>query len=141
MSFLQDIYIEEQGLRDGLQSVLFPVSTEQKLRWIEQFVDAGVQRIQLGSFVHPKLVPMMSDTDILFNKIAEKSFSKTMVFSALVLNEKGIQRAIECNVKHLSISLSASNTHSLKNTGKDIKESKIELAKMIKTARQHQIKI
>lgn len=141
MSFLQDIFIEEQGLRDGLQTIAFPVSTVKKLRWIDQLVDAGIKRIQIGSFVHPKLVPMMADTDILFKKIAEKPFPKTTVFSALVLNEKGVLRAIDCNVKHLSISLSASNTHSLKNTGKDIKESKTELANMIKTAQQHNIKV
>ncbi len=140
MPIEQVIFIEEQGLRDGLQTLSLPIAIDTKLKWIDTLVNSGIKRMQIGSFVHPKLVPMMADSDKLFLELNNRLYNG-VVFSALVLNIKGVQRAIECGVKHLSISLSASNTHSLKNAGKNLLDSKTQLAEMIKLAQSHGIKI
>ena len=132
------IYLEEQGLRDGLQTMVEIIPTSVKLRWIEQLESAGVKRIQIGSFVHPKLVPQMADAEELFRQIQKK---EGVIYSALVLNEKGVDRALSCDVDHLAISLSASNTHSLKNSGMGLEEAKVSLAKMILKAKQAGIQV
>ena len=59
------IQIEEQGLRDGFQSEKQSVPTEIKLALVDALIDAGIKRIQLCSFVHPKLVPQMADAELL----------------------------------------------------------------------------
>lgn len=134
------IYIEEQGMRDGLQTLSIPINLELRLKWIDILISSGIKRLQIGSFVHPKLVPMMADTDRLFLELRGRNYGGVL-FSALVLNTKGVERAIDCGVEHLSISLSASDTHSMKNAGKDVERSKVQLVEMIKLARSHKIKV
>ena len=133
-----DIIIEEQGLRDGLQTLtnIFPV--ELKLRWIEKLVNAGVKRIQVASFVHPKLVPQMADAEQLFLQLPDY---EGVIISALVLNKKGVERAINVGVKHLAVSLSASNTHSLKNSGMNIEQAKVSFKGMITLANENKIAV
>lgn len=134
------IYIEEQGMRDGLQTLSIPINLDIRLKWIEILISAGIKRLQIGSFVHPKLVPMMADTDRLFLELRGRNY-EGILLSALVLNLKGVERAIDCGVEHLSISLSASDTHSVKNAGKNVDQSKSQLAEMIKLAKSHKIKV
>lgn len=78
----------------------------------------------------------MADTDQLFLDLNRK---KDVIYSGLVLNSIGLQRAVDCGAQHLSISLSASNTHSLKNIGKTIAEAKTEINEMISFAHHHGI--
>ena len=132
------LVIEEQGLRDGLQTLPQIFSIEKKLRWIEKLVLAGVKRIQVASFVHPKLVSQMADAEELFLQLPDYH---DVVLSALVLNKKGVERAINSKVKHLAISLSASNTHSLKNMGMSLNDAKISFREMIALAKANNIQI
>lgn len=140
MKFEQDIYLEEQGLRDGLQTLDIPLNLETKLKWVDILIKAGIKRIQVGSFVNPRLVPMMADTGELFKNISKNEY-KDVVFSALVLNKKGVELAIDAGVNHISVSMSASNTHSIKNTNKTKEESKQELKEMIGLAHINNINI
>jgi hydroxymethylglutaryl-CoA lyase len=133
---LQHIIIEEQGLRDGLQTLSINIPITKKIEWIQQLIVAGIKRIQVTSFVHPELVPQMADAEELI-KLLPKDDS--VIFSALVLNTKGVERAIGSGIKNLAISLSASNTHSVKNTNKTIEASKIEFAAMVALAKQNNI--
>ncbi len=109
----QQIVIEEQGPRDGFQSERALVPTNLKLQWIAELVDAGLPRVQVASFVHPKLVPQMADAEAV---CAGLTHDQSVVFSGLVLNNRGIERAIAAGLKHVAISHSASDTHSQKNT-------------------------
>jgi len=129
--YQQQIIIEDQGLRDGLQTLSINVPLDDKLSFIHQLVDAGLKRIQVTSFVNPKLVPQMADAEAICAQLPSNS---SVVFSGLVLNIKGVERAIKAGLKHLAISISASNTHSLKNANKTIDEAKIEFAQMVKLA-------
>jgi len=132
------IILEEQGLRDGLQTIPNIVPTDVKRTWLDRLVKAGVQRIQVASFVHPRLVPQMADAAALFAQLHDRS---DVVFSALVLNQKGVERAIEAGVRHLAISLSASEAHSLKNTRMNLETAKKDFRANVRLARQHQINV
>jgi hydroxymethylglutaryl-CoA lyase len=125
------IYIEEQGTRDGFQVETSYIPSELKIKWIEQAVDAGLKRIQLASFVHPKLVPQMADAEAVCSGVRKK---EGVIYSGLVLNIKGIERAIKSGLNHVAISMSASNTHSIQNANKTIEESLIEFSEMTRIA-------
>jgi len=117
------LIIHEVGLRDGLQMEHQTVPMERKIRWIGELVEAGVDIIQLGSFVHPEKVPQMADTDRLFRHFQETGKAPGVIFSGLVLNEKGLERGLACGVDMFCMGVSASETHSKKNTGMAIAEA------------------
>jgi hydroxymethylglutaryl-CoA lyase len=113
-----NIVIHEVGLRDGLQMESATVPTEQKLLWLRALMNSGVDVIQVGSFVHPAKVPQMADTDRLFTELARRGdIPAGVTLSALVLNEKGLERGLACGAGMFCMGVSASETHSRKNTG------------------------
>ena len=114
------IIIEEQGLRDGLQNLPRVLPLGMKLDFIRRLVDAGLRRIQVTSFVHPKWVPAMADAEQL---CASLSPEKGVEFSALVLNNKGVERAVSAGIQYVAASISASDTHSRKNANKSLKDA------------------
>ncbi len=126
----QKIIIEEQGLRDGLQSETPFLPTHKKLELIRQVADAGLKRIQVTSFVHPKLVPQMADAEEICKGLDQNS---DVLHSALVLNTKGLERAAKAGLKHVAASISASDTHSRKNANASLPEARKRIAEMIKT--------
>ncbi len=116
------IVIHEVGPRDGLQMEKQVVPLETKEGWIRRVMDAGVDIVQVGSFVHPEKVPQMADTDELFRRLTAGKTSAT-VLSGLVLNEKGLERGLKCGVEMFCLGASASETHSRKNTGMGTEEA------------------
>ena len=86
---MENILIHEVGPRDGLQMEPQVVPTDQKEAWIRAVMETGVDRIQVGSFVHPEKMPQMADTDELFRRLTAGKTS-SVVLSGLVLNEKGL---------------------------------------------------
>jgi len=130
------VILEEQGLRDGFQNLSKTVATTTKLAYIDRMIDAGLTRIQVASFVHPKYVPQMADADELCKKINKK---EGIVYSGLVLNLKGVERGIAAGLDHLACSISASDLHSQKNAKKTLSEAKIAFKEMVKTAQQNDI--
>ena len=116
------IVIHEVGPRDGLQMEKQVVPLETKEGWIRRAMAAGVDIVQVGSFVHPEKVPQMADTDELFRRLTVGKTSAT-VLSGLVLNEKGLERGLKCGVEMFCLGASASETHSRKNTGMGTEEA------------------
>ena len=110
------LVLHEVGPRDGLQVEKQTVPTATKRVWIERLLDSGVDIVQVGSFVNPEKVPQMADTDELFRELAARPAGKG-VLSGLVLNEKGLDRALACGIPLVCLGVSASDTHSRKNTG------------------------
>ncbi|MER8672145.1 hydroxymethylglutaryl-CoA lyase [Mesorhizobium sp. M1156] len=106
-------------------------SLEEKLRFVEALEIAGVRRIQVGSFVHPKWVPQMADTDALCERISRKA---GVTYTALVLNTAGLDRALGVGLTHLSISISASEMHSQKNTNRSVGEGRAAIGPVIERA-------
>ena len=121
---MKDVKIHEVGLRDGLQMEKSIVSTEVKIGWIDQLLGSGVDLIQVGSFVHPEKVPQMKDTDEIFNHYLKNGKgNSSAVLSGLVLNERGMERGLKCGVELFCLGVSASETHSMKNTGMSVNDA------------------
>jgi hydroxymethylglutaryl-CoA lyase len=119
---MSDVIIHEVGPRDGLQMEKAVVPLDIKESWIRRTIAAGVDIVQVGSFVHPEKVPQMADTDELFRRLVAQKHDGT-VLSGLVLNEKGLDRGLACGVEMFCMGASASETHSRKNTGMDTGEA------------------
>ncbi|MGF1623224.1 MAG: hydroxymethylglutaryl-CoA lyase [Rhodomicrobiaceae bacterium] len=136
--FQGDVLIEDEFLRDGLQNEERLFSIEERLDFLAALEIAGVRRIQVGSFVHPEWVPQMACTDELFECIKPKD---GVVYSALVLNGNGLERALAVGVKHLSISISASETHSMKNTNRTVDEARAAVAPILEKALEEGIAV
>jgi len=132
------IVIEEQGPRDGFQSERLLVPTELKLEWISSLVGAGLGRVQVASFVHPKRVPQMADAETLCERLPSPG---GVVFSGLVLNERGVERAISSGLEHIAVSHSASDTHSRKNTRLGLQEAQVAFASMVKMATEAGLRV
>ncbi|MFZ2491208.1 MAG: hydroxymethylglutaryl-CoA lyase [Thermoanaerobaculia bacterium] len=129
------ILIHEVGPRDGLQVEKNVVPTADKIAWIEKLIASKVDVVQLGSFVNPDKVPQMADTEALFlhfNKPENRP--KETALSALVLNEKGLDRGFACGVEYFCMGVSASETHSRKNTGMSTEEAIERIIPMAKRA-------
>ncbi len=130
---MEKMIIHEVGLRDGLQAEKLTVPLEEKIRWIDKLFTTGIQVVQLGSFVHPEKVPQMADTDALFNHYRTAK-PATVTLSGLVLNERGLERGMECGVDMFCMGVSASETHSQKNTGMSIAEAQARIMRMAEQA-------
>ncbi len=132
-SYPPKIVIEEQGLRDGLQSEKPFMPTDKKLEIIGVVADAGIKRIQVTSFVHPKLVPQMADAEEICKGL---DWTRDVLYSGLVLNTKGLERAVNAGLRHVAASISASDTHSRKNANASLPQARQRIADMIKTGKK-----
>lgn len=130
------ILVSEVGPRDGLQSIDRVMDLDAKKRWISAEAAAGVQEIEVGSFVPPKLLPQMADTAEL---VAHGLTIPNLRVVALVPNAKGALRAAEAGVHAMSIPFSMSETHSLKNVRKDHPAMLAEIAEVARIARETDI--
>ena len=132
---MPEIFIHEVGLRDGLQMEKQVVPTEQKVAWIEALLGSGVDMVQIGSFVRPERVPQMADTDRLFAHFSVPGRKpQGVTLSGLVLNEKGLERGLACGVEMFCMGVSASETHSRKNTDMSIDQANQRIIAIGKSA-------
>lgn len=130
---MRKVKFHEVGLRDGIQNEGKIVPLETKIEWANKLLESGMDILQLGSFVHPVKVPQMADTDKLFRYFS-KNKKPGVILSGLVLNEKGLERGMDCGVEMFCMGVSASNTHSRKNTGMESIEALERIIKMAKVA-------
>ena len=126
------VTLHETVLRDGIQNEKTIVPTEKKLQLIDRLVDCGISRIEVSSFVNPRLVPQMADAEELWQRIERKA---EVLYSALVLGRKSLERAIASHVSHVGIFVSASETHSLKNSNRTVSEATEEALALIRRAK------
>ena len=85
------IVICEVGPRDGLQNEKTLLSIEQKVELIEAAIEVGARSVEIGSFVHPKAVPAMAETDEVVRRLARK---EGVEYRALAMNLKGVNYQI-----------------------------------------------
>ncbi len=130
-TFPLEVQIVEVGPRDGLQNEAAPVPTEAKIAFIKALAEAGLQQIEVGSFVHPKLVPQLSDAESVFKGLAEACGP---MYSALVPNERGLDRAIATGVRRIAVFTAASESFTQKNIGMTIDESLTVFRNVVKRA-------
>lgn len=126
------IDIVEVGPRDGLQNEQIPFSTEDKLALIGHAVAAGVRRIEVASFVHPKLVPQMADAEQLVASLPDNA---DVSYIGLVVNGRGFDRALATRegsrgIDEVGCVAVASDTFATKNQGQTSQQS-VEISKEI----------
>jgi hydroxymethylglutaryl-CoA lyase len=109
---MRDIHICEVGPRDGLQNAKHLMPTEAKKRWISALAAAGVEEIEVGSFVPPKLIPAMADTGEIVTHALTLPGLKVV---ALAPNVKGFERAVAAGAHKVTFPVSASRKHSESN--------------------------
>ncbi|WP_157219316.1 hydroxymethylglutaryl-CoA lyase [Flavisphingomonas formosensis] len=126
-----DILISEVGPRDGLQSIDAIMPLEAKKAWISAEAAAGVREIEVGSFVPAKLLPQLADTREV---VAHALTIPGLTVAVLVPNARGAEAALEAGAHKLTLPLSVSETHSLRNlrrTHEQVLEEARAIAAMI----------
>jgi len=130
---MPEIEIVEVGARDGLQNEATLFSTPQKLELIKRTIDAGVRRIEVASFVNPKLVPQMADADAVSAGLPRRD---DVIYIGLVLNKRGALRAIEAGLDELGAVCAASDGFATRNQGQSSDESLAMCCDVVRLARQ-----
>lgn len=120
-----DVVLRDVTLRDGLQDE-DPVPTDAKVAVYEALVAAGVRELELTSFVRPDRVPAMADADELVRRTTGEADAP--VRWGLVLNPRGVERALGVGIDHLQFVVSVSDTHNRHNAGRSVEQSLDELA-------------
>jgi len=136
---METVDIVEVGARDGLQNEKILFSTEQKGALINKAIDAGIKRLEVASFVHPKLVPQMADAEAVVSNLPD---IKDIEYIGLVLNKRGYMRALATRdgnkrgVDEVGCVTTASNTFGEKNQGQSRAESIEEAKAIVKLAQR-----
>jgi len=112
-----EVSVYEVSPRDGLQNEPLIVPLADKLRLIAALADAGLRRIEVSSFVSPKWVPQLADAGEL---IAALPALPGVIYSALVPNSRGLERALEVKLPEIAVFLSASESHNKANVNKSV---------------------
>ncbi len=125
------VLLQDVALRDGLQNEPRTLDPDTRAQLAGRLADAGLPRIQVGSFVNPRLVPQMAGTDELWRLLPQKDGVR---YSVLVLNERGLDQALAASVPHVEIYVSASETHSIKNANVGIERAMTDASRMVRRA-------
>ncbi len=129
---MSSIEILEVSPRDGLQNEAVHVSTSDKIELIERAISAGARRIEATSFVNPKRVPQMADAAEVMAAVPR---NKGVLYSGLVINNKGLERALESKVDQVNIIVVASDTFCDRNQGMTTMESIAIATGLVKEAK------
>ena len=127
------IRITEVGPRDGLQNERRIMSTEAKVRFINALSESGVAEIEAGSFVSAQAIPQLADSDEVFKTIARRP---GVVYSALVPNERGLERARSSAVNKIGVFTAASDTFTQRNIHCTVRESIDRYKPIVSQAKQ-----
>jgi hydroxymethylglutaryl-CoA lyase len=114
------VSIIEVGPRDGLQSEPEILTTDTKIEFIRRAIDAGIRRMEVTSFVHPKRVPQMADAEDVINSLPDRD---DVIFIGLVLNRRGFDRARDVNIDEIGMACVASDTYCQRNQGMSMDDS------------------
>ncbi len=127
------VTLVEVGPRDGLQNEPETISTTDKLKFIEILSESGLKEIEVTSFVRPDQIPQLSDAALLANQLPS---SHSVLYSALVPNLKGLERARSSGIKKIAVFTAASETFNQKNIHASIQESLDRFKELIPEAQK-----
>lgn len=126
------VTICDVGPRDGFQFEDTFIPTDEKVACIEALADAGVPRIQVTSFVHPDWVPQMRDAEDVCAALPPRD---DVVYSGLVLNMAGLERALDTDLHHIDLSIATHDRHSRDNANMTVNEAIEQAEQMIGVAK------
>jgi hydroxymethylglutaryl-CoA lyase len=124
-----DVLVSEVGPRDGLQSIKRAMPTVVKHQWIRALADAGLKEIEVASFVPPKLLPQMADAAEV---VREALKIPGLTVLALVPNQRGFQDAVTAGAPKITVTVSASEAHSMNNIRMTCAQAVESLERMVK---------
>ncbi len=128
---MNGVRVTEVGPRDGLQNESSIVPVSAKVEFVDALTRAGCRAIEVTSFVSPKWVPQLADAAEVLGAIRRDA---GVVYSALVPNEKGLERALACRVDAVAVFAAASESFSQRNTNGSIEEVMLRLAPVVRAA-------
>jgi hydroxymethylglutaryl-CoA lyase len=129
-----DVTIVEVSPRDGLQNEPVVLSTEAKVELIARLVAAGARRVEAVSFAHPRLVPAMADAEAVMERVPR---TEGVAYAGLVLNRRGLDRALDTGVDEVNVVVGVSDTFSRRNQNASTEESMQAAAEVLGRARGH----
>ncbi len=139
MSLKEDfVTLVEVGPRDGLQNEKRTLDAATRVELIHQLSACGVPVIEAGSFVSPKWVPQMADTESVMKLLKPTAGTR---YPVLVPNMTGLERAMSCGVTEIAVFTTASETFSQRNTNCSIAESMQRFEPLIQTAKTSGIRV
>ena len=132
------IFMNEVGTRDGLQMEQAFVPTSDKIALVNALSAAGLSKIEVTAFVSPTAIPALRDGEIVMREIERRPGT---VYTALVPNVRGAERAIDAHTDELNLVMSVSETHNLCNLRMQRSQSFAGLQQVIATAQQAQVPV
>ncbi|MDR3099523.1 MAG: hydroxymethylglutaryl-CoA lyase [Paraburkholderia sp.] len=128
----QRLYLNEVATRDGFQNEAAFIDTDDKIALIDRLSACGYAKIEATSFTSPKAIPALRDAEAVMHGIAR---APGVVYTVLVPNVRGAERALSCNVGEVNLVMSVSESHNRSNLRMTREQSFAQLADVIKAVR------
>ena len=128
-----NVRLTEVGPRDGLQNESKPIPTGVKVAFVDALSEAGYDEIEVSAFVSPERVPQLADAEEVFARIRRRP---STIYSALVPNERGLERAFLAKAGKIAVFTAASETFNRKNVNASIQESIERFKPAVESARR-----
>jgi hydroxymethylglutaryl-CoA lyase len=128
---LDHVVITEVGPRDGLQNESIVVPLADKVRLVEELAAAGCPEVEVSAFVRPDRVPQLADAEEVFSALSKQSGT---MYSALVPNLQGFDRACAAGAEKVSLFTAASDTFSMRNTNTSVAGTIERFSPVVKAA-------
>lgn len=135
------VRIVEVGPRDGLQNIASHVPTSVKVELIQRLVKAGLSTVEATSFVSPKWIPQLADNREVLRSIEPLLRDGTLSLPVLVPNVRGLNDALQHQVKEVAVFVSASEGFSRRNTNCSVGEALARAREVATRARQHGVAV
>ena len=133
---MKKIFINEVGPRDGLQNIDIVLNVDERCQLIQSLERAGINSLEVGSFVSSKAVPAMDKTDALLEKLSDSNSN----YSVLIPNIFGYKQAKKNKVKEVCLVLCATESMNKENINKSISETIVEFKEIIDMAKKDKIR-
>ena len=135
---IKQVRIVEVGPRDGLQNISSIISTEKKVEYINRLTKSGLPEIEVTSFVSPKWVPQLADSFEVSNSITK---DPSITYTALIPNQRGLDRAIDAGYTSIAVLTATSETFSQKNTNCSISDGLKLLKNMVPSWSKNSLRV
>ncbi|MFJ3046459.1 hydroxymethylglutaryl-CoA lyase [Herbaspirillum chlorophenolicum] len=126
------IYIQEVATRDGFQNESAFIETDDKVALIDHLSDCGFAKIEATSFTSPRAIPALRDAEAVMHRIRRKA---GVVYTVLVPNVRGAERALSCNVDEVNLVMSTSESHNRANLRMSREQSFAQLKDVVAAVR------
>jgi hydroxymethylglutaryl-CoA lyase len=134
----ETVTVYEVGPRDGLQNEPESLAPDVKAAFVDRLTDAGLPAIEVGSFVSPKAIPQLADTEQVFRRIHKASGVR---YPVLVPNEKGLERALASGVLEIAVFTAASETFNRHNIRAGVDESIERFRPVVAKAKAQRLRV